>query len=502
MLQKKKQFLREDAMREPMRYREYRLMKGGPGSGHFGHEGRPGQVGGSLPSDESPDDQSTGEMSLAKRLGHISAKTAVDTAGSLAGTVAGWQAGKALGPKAIDRLSQALSVSRPRLAKLIALSNRIPMLKDIIAYAFATAGSGAGATIGGPLLRSLYDYLVEDRKITESISQEELEDLDLSDMPGLPLVVEIEKGGPGSGHFGHEGRPGQVGGSLPSDESRDAVSPPKPDPKQVAKDLASLTASAAGSMAGYKIGAELDHTFKEMAARGVAKVSPKTASFFISALTKVPLLAKAMKLVPGPWGLVLSLAGGTIADFAVSALIDYLSDEGPADELTDEQAAALQQRIYERMGYTPEELAQLERDLEDEFGHDLVREAVTTTDARKALDAIADSLQDEDGPIPTVIAPAITDKIFEALEDLPEDERQLVIPLMAALGEANVESLAEEGKLLPQDADGYPILPQSIQESLGLSDEQVRRLTPIAMTIAMLGGLYTAWPNYAALLKK
>lgn len=31
------------------------------------------------------------------------------------------------------------------------------------------------------------------------------------------------KGGPGSGHFGHKGRPGQEGGSLPSDSSASAV---------------------------------------------------------------------------------------------------------------------------------------------------------------------------------------------------------------------------------------------------------------------------------------
>ena len=31
-----------------------------------------------------------------------------------------------------------------------------------------------------------------------------------------PLEEEVEKGGPGSGHFGHEGRPGEVGGSAPT----------------------------------------------------------------------------------------------------------------------------------------------------------------------------------------------------------------------------------------------------------------------------------------------
>jgi predicted ABC-type ATPase len=32
-------------------------------------------------------------------------------------------------------------------------------------------------------------------------------------------VVAVERGGPGSGHFGHEGRPGEVGGSEPGDQA-------------------------------------------------------------------------------------------------------------------------------------------------------------------------------------------------------------------------------------------------------------------------------------------
>lgn len=45
-------------MCEEMSYKVYlgllrkRLVEGGPGSGHFGHAGRPGERGGSLPSDE------------------------------------------------------------------------------------------------------------------------------------------------------------------------------------------------------------------------------------------------------------------------------------------------------------------------------------------------------------------------------------------------------------------------------------------------------------------
>jgi len=38
---------------------------------------------------------------------------------------------------------------------------------------------------------------------------------------GLALEQRIEKGGPGSGYFGHAGRPGEVGGSAPGDEDVD-----------------------------------------------------------------------------------------------------------------------------------------------------------------------------------------------------------------------------------------------------------------------------------------
>jgi len=38
-------------------------------------------------------------------------------------------------------------------------------------------------------------------------------------------VVAVERGGPGSGHFGHAGRPGEVGGSLPSGEVAEEARP-------------------------------------------------------------------------------------------------------------------------------------------------------------------------------------------------------------------------------------------------------------------------------------
>jgi hypothetical protein len=164
--------------------------------------------------------------------------------------------------------------------------------------------------------------------------------------------------------------------------------------------------------------------------------------------------------------------------------VDYLSTTEPQDELTDEQAAELQRQLEEHLGHGQEEV---------------VREAAESPAMIKsALNQLSNVTQDEDGPVSAVLGPVLTDKIFDAMGELPEGEIELVIPLMAALGEANVQSLAEDGEPLPQDEQGYPILPKADQEFLGLSDEQVKRLTPIAMLIATLSGLYVGWPSMLA----
>lgn len=47
------------------------------------------------------------------------------------------------------------------------------------------------------------------------------------------LVITATKGGPGSGNFGHAGRPGEVGGSAPKGSSRPiAAKPPETQPRQ------------------------------------------------------------------------------------------------------------------------------------------------------------------------------------------------------------------------------------------------------------------------------
>ncbi len=131
---------------------------------------------------------------------------------------------------------------------------------------------------------------------------------------------------------------------------------------------------------------------------------------------------------------------------------------------------------------------------------DRIEESDATSSPAQAIDALSGTLQSEDGPVPQVIGPMLTEAILDAMAKLPDDEADLVIALMAYLGEENLQSLADKGKLLPLNENGLPLLSLKAQKALGMSDEQSERLTPIAMMIATLGGLYTAWPTISATL--
>ena len=105
-----------------------------------------------------------------------------------------------------------------------------------------------------------------------------------------------------------------------------------------------------------------------------------------------------------------------------------------------------------------------------------------------------DDLVAKDGDLAVPQAPGamIADKIIESMSDLSEEEQLKVIALFKALGEANIKSLAEDNKLLPTVGEGYPLLPIKDQKALGLSDDELERLTPIAMLLATLGGLHAS----------
>ena len=70
-----------------------------------------------------------------------------------------------------------------------------------------------------------------DRLFTGVVQGADINDLlsrSFDDLPAWALRLLIQRGGPGSGHFGHEGRPGKVGGSAPSDFHSAEGQGPKP----------------------------------------------------------------------------------------------------------------------------------------------------------------------------------------------------------------------------------------------------------------------------------
>jgi hypothetical protein len=129
-----------------------------------------------------------------------------------------------------------------------------------------------------------------------------------------------------------------------------------------------------------------------------------------------------------------------------------------------------------------------------------LEESTSTASPAQAIATLVDTLQPDNGPVPKVLGPLFTDAVFDAMAELSDDEIELVIPLMAYLGEENIQSLADKGTLLPTDDQGQPLVSLKAQKALGMSDEQRERLTPIAMLLATLCGLYTAYPAMSATL--
>jgi hypothetical protein len=303
-----------------MSYEEYqRLRKGGPGSGNFDHEGRPGEVGGSAP-----------DASSGPGLGAALGKTAAQLGGNLAGTVAGWEIGRHFTPQIIAGIGRALGLSNNRVMVLAKVATRIPVLRDILSYAAASTGAAIGSPVVGSLARSMYEYLTE-KGVTENTPDAVLAKLDFSDAPkpllslqksyqGDDLEAEdMQKGGPGSGFFGHDGRLGEVGGSVQADGSN----APKV-PTGQANGIAEMAADAAGSYAGYGIGKMADVAAGQ-ALKRLLPVGVKTV--LTAAATRLPLAASILGFMT-PGGIAGSLIGGAVAQVGVSLLLDWLEEKG------------------------------------------------------------------------------------------------------------------------------------------------------------------------------
>jgi hypothetical protein len=245
------------------------IQRGGPGSGHFGHSGRPGMQGGSLPGDfhsaeESGSasrivhiDQATADKmvagmtsdpnfhlipSLWKRGNKISLWVAPDgrivagqhSHGDMARLAIDAVGTDVLDPQVRVRYKDASEKGRYHVWIGAMLSTgfirmRVPRRDMYVQFAEGhrlspsqkrivedwieanPAGSYAGpGDVGGVLTVDAFDLERMDSGEMSASS-------DVSYSKPASLLGIVARGGPGSGHFGHEGRPGEVGGSLPGD---------------------------------------------------------------------------------------------------------------------------------------------------------------------------------------------------------------------------------------------------------------------------------------------
>jgi hypothetical protein len=175
------------------------VMRGGPGSGHHGHKGRPGEVGGSLPSDggwwqDNPQARghehwTPGENQMT--AGYKEARVDPREIAKLPGA-RGEQ--KNIDQERVKELAKSIKEEGLKWAPLI--------MVEMDGTAHIWEGNHR---IRAAIEAGLESIIVEVRYFGGS-----------EERPGIWKPELVERGGPGSGHHGHAGRPGEVGGSLPS----------------------------------------------------------------------------------------------------------------------------------------------------------------------------------------------------------------------------------------------------------------------------------------------
>lgn len=244
-------------------------LKGGPGSGHFGHKGRPGQEGGSLPrgilSTQTSEDLIRQANRTSRNTGAVGAKAIVpkyvETIATPSDTILDFGAGKAAA-HALRLRSLGLNVTPYEFG-----DNSIPGLHNPDAlsskYSIVYASNVLNVQGSDEMLQSTLDQLTSTLKnngklivnlpstprygawsgLTDRQGADKLQSIlmdrfekvvRVGGTTSTPLFEASElkinkemfigrlKGGIGSGHFGHKGRLGHQGGSLPKDSSMSA----------------------------------------------------------------------------------------------------------------------------------------------------------------------------------------------------------------------------------------------------------------------------------------
>lgn len=179
--------------------------RGGPGSGHWGHRGTPGKKGGSLPRSKGTHLGGMGvpDFSDNAKKTYVSQRTA---------TVDG------------ETVVALVHLRRMEVFKLK------PYRMESRWFVRDRRGPASEAQIevGLELLKNLEQDTKNILEIQGWTKAEQGNNLYLApwgagSMKNIRLVQRpgaVERGGPGSGHFDHAGRPGEVGGSQPSGAAR------------------------------------------------------------------------------------------------------------------------------------------------------------------------------------------------------------------------------------------------------------------------------------------
>ena len=190
------------------------INKGGPGSGHHGHTGLPGVWGGSMPGKRR--DLSPGNI--------IDAPTSSDKLEELWDVISKWNesSGKRIALNAIDDMMSKANKHQGLMAidgddVIGVLSYRV--YDDYVKINNVGTSGGAGKTLVMALKDRFPNNVIRAEATVGARSFYEHIGMELEE--GTANIY-ILKGGPGSGHRGHSGRPGKVGGSVPRGGSASA----------------------------------------------------------------------------------------------------------------------------------------------------------------------------------------------------------------------------------------------------------------------------------------
>lgn len=194
---------------------KYPRTAGGPGSGNFGHSGRPGQIGGS-----SSDDGGSKHDRFEQGQPIIQVPAYRGGVGEHSAAVTYYSTNREMAESYVEMSNDRFGSGGSLHAKTITIAKPAP--EDVVMEearavgidnGFYTPGSVFDAELHG---QDVVDALVANLQ-KQGYDGAVLEDIAYGrEIEAQALIVFNKRraaGGPGSGNFGHAGRPGQVGGS-------------------------------------------------------------------------------------------------------------------------------------------------------------------------------------------------------------------------------------------------------------------------------------------------